>query len=148
MSAVVYTATFFPAIESGSPVSEGCTDAADDNWLFASANAADEATRKPLRSIFIIDHFNIVRVGGLSMRLLPAPRISSCLILQIRCWNYLRSTEMFWHTKSRSTSNPSKTNSFAECAAYPAALASRAETVAIDAVLPDFVSQDTFGRVE
>jgi hypothetical protein len=33
--------------------------AAGDSWLFAKTKAEDEATRKPRRSIFIIDDFNI-----------------------------------------------------------------------------------------
>src|SRR3954468_5404352 len=62
LSAVVYTATELPAIgwsnsdRSGvSRGSVGCSASAGENAAFPKANADDEATRKPRRSIFMVE---------------------------------------------------------------------------------------------
>src|ERR1700680_3258695 len=46
----------------GSGVSDGCSNVAGDSLPFPNTSAEDDATRKPRRSIFIVDGFEIMEI--------------------------------------------------------------------------------------
>src|ERR1700730_1616675 len=63
--AVVKTATSLASIRltsGGSGVSDGCSNVAGESLPLPNTSAEDDATRKPRRSIFIVDGFEIMEI--------------------------------------------------------------------------------------